>query len=102
VRLQSERPTVSWAASKGEWQQCKEGDCSPVLCPYEASSGALCPGLEPSKQEGCIAVGADLESHGDDQRVEAPLLQRKEEKTGLHQLSLGKPHCSFPVPEESS
>ena len=69
------RPTVSWAASKEGWQQGSGGDCSPLHCPCEAPSGALCPSLGLPEQEGCGAVGVgQKDGHEGAQRAGALLL----------------------------
>ena len=73
VHLQAKR-VVSWAASKG-WQQGEGGECSSLLCPCEAPSGVLCPGLGPITREGCGAVGAGSEEgHKDYCGAGVPLL----------------------------
>jgi len=46
----------SWAASAEGWQWGVGGNCLPLLCPLEASSGELPPGLGPPAKEGCGVV----------------------------------------------
>lgn len=55
--------------------QGEGSDCPPLLCPSEAPSGGLCPGLGFLAQERCRDFGAGAEnSCEDDQRVEVHLL----------------------------
>ena len=56
-------------------KQGKGDDCFSLLCPYKVPSRVLCPGLGPSVQERCGAVGAGPEE-GDkeNERDGAPLI----------------------------
>jgi len=63
------------------------------LCPYEAPSGILYPGLGPSVEERCgIFEEGPEEGHEDDERSGAPLIWRQAERAGLVQCC-GRDGC---------
>jgi len=49
--LRPRRPMVFWDALKRTWPAANRSDPSPLLCPAEATSGALCPVLGFSFQD---------------------------------------------------
>ena len=45
--LQLRKQRISWAPSEEGWQQAQGVDCLSLLCPHEAPSAVVCPGLGP-------------------------------------------------------
>lgn len=75
---------------------------SSLVCPCEASSGVVRPGLTLPTQERCET---EIEESPDDQRAGAPLARRKVEGAGFVQSGEekgpGRPYCSLSVVERS-
>jgi len=73
------------------------GDCLPLLCLLEASSGVLHTGLELPAQGGYRAVGPDPEEcHDDDKRAGAPpLCEGRLRDLGLFSLEKKKRHLEL-------
>lgn len=58
--------------------------CSSFLCPHDAPSKVLHPGLGHQAQEKCGTFGlGPEEGHKNDQKIGAPLLRRKADGAGI-------------------